>query len=262
MSREKLERWALRVVGIAGLTLFGAFFTFTYSMPQSVERFGAEYITGEVGRKIDSTIDAVRAPAGTGLLHRAAADLYARNESEIESLKATAKERAHELMDASLAQVRDPACDCRRVVVQGIDLGRIAQLLRDNRRVSEFIHGTYMKVRNDLAHEIRIFTATNALCFLLVVLVSFAKPAAARHLFFPAVLLVVSSGFCAWLYVFSQDWLLTIIQGSYVGYAYAAWLGVVFLFVCDIGLNRGRVTAHVVNGASATLGSAFSLVPC
>ena len=31
------------------------------------------------------------------------------------------------------------------------------------------------------------------------------------------------------MYVFEQNWLLTIIHGDYLGLAYAAWLGVVFL---------------------------------
>src|SRR5262245_10834623 len=176
MKPEILEKWVLRVVGAAGVALFGTFFVFTFSTPQWVERVGAEYIAGEVAQRIDSTVDAARPPAGTDYLSRAAAKLYTRNEQEIESLKTAVKVRAREVMEASLAKVRDPHCDCRRLLAQALDLGRIGELLTNNRHLSEFIHGTYMKVRNDLARDIRIFTAANGLCFLLVILVSFTRP--------------------------------------------------------------------------------------
>ena len=47
---------------------------------------------------------------------------------------------------------------------------------------------------------------------------------------------------CIYLYLFSQDWLLTIIHGDYVGFAYIGWLGAAFLLLLDIAINRGRVT--------------------
>ena len=50
--------------------------------------------------------------------------------------------------------------------------------------------------------------------FLLLSLVSFLKPRAIRHLFVPGVLLFVATLLCAWLYVFEQNWLLTIIHGE------------------------------------------------
>jgi hypothetical protein len=62
--------------------------------------------------------------------------------------------------------------------------------------------------------------------------------------------------------VFEQYWLLTIIDGSYLGLAYAAYLVVVFLFLCDIALNRGRVTTRLVNGLVDAVGGTLSLVPC
>jgi hypothetical protein len=65
------------------------------------------------------------------------------------------------------------------------------------------------------------------------------------------------------LYVFEQNWLLTIVEGSYVGYAYAGWLGGAYLLLCDIALNRGRVTTSLANGAINVLGGAIAaLTPC
>ena len=41
--------------------------------------------------------------------------------------------------------------------------------------------------------------------------------------------------------MFEQNWLLTMIQGSYLGLAYDAWLLVSFLFLCDVWLSPGRL---------------------
>ena len=76
-------------------------------------------------------------------------------------------------------------------------------------------------------------------------------------------LLAIATVFCTYLYVFEQNWLMTIVEGSYLGWAYAGWLGVAYLFLCDIALNRGRVTTRLVNGVLEAFGSAISsLTPC
>jgi hypothetical protein len=53
------------------------------------------------------------------------------------------------------------------------------------------------------------------------------------------------------------------LHGSYVGWAYAAYLALVFLFLCDIAFNRGRVTTRLLNGVNSSLGGIVSaLTPC
>jgi len=262
---DRVERWLLRIAGALGLAIFAAFFALTFAVPQWVETFATEYLEGEVIEQVDTSIDAAGPPRGNDLLSRAAAKLYERNEQEILRLKTDLKARSRELLDLSLVAVRDPACECRVRIAQAMqqfDATRLGVLLSDNTRISTFIQQKYLGLVAQLKREIRIFTATNAVCFLLLLLVALAKPEATRHLLFPGVLLLVSTLFCAWLYVFSQNWLLVIIHGDYTGFAYAAYLGLVFLFVCDIALNRGRVTTHIANGAASVLGSAFALTPC
>lgn len=81
-------------------------------------------------------------------------------------------------------------------------------------RLVTMIQSGYVAVVKDLTRDIRIFTATNAIAFLLLLLVSFLRPDSVRALFVPGVLLFISTLLCAWLYVFEQNWLLTIIDGS------------------------------------------------
>jgi hypothetical protein len=263
--RDRVQRWLLRVVGAVGLAIFAGFFAVTFAVPQWVEEFATEYLEGEVIEQVDTSIDAAGPPRGEDMLSRAAAKLYQRNEQEILRLKTDLKIRSRELLDLALVAVRDPACECRLRIAHALkefDATQLAALLADNTRLSTHIQQKYLGLTADLKREIRIFTATNAVCFLLLLLVAFAKPRAVRHLLYPGVLLLLSTLLCAWLYLFSQNWLLVIIHGDYTGFAYAAYLGLVFLFVSDIGLNRGRVTAHIVNGAASVLGSTLALAPC
>jgi hypothetical protein len=50
--------------------------------------------------------------------------------------------------------------------------------------------------------------------------------------------------------------------GRHVGFAYLAYLGGVFAFLCDIIFNRARVTAEVLNALLNAVGSAVQVVPC
>jgi hypothetical protein len=264
LRADSVGRWTLRIAGFTGLALFAFFFTLTFHRPQWVETFAADFIEDQLVEEIGQRIDAEN--PGGGVLGRLASGLEDYNEEAIRGLRSQLEARVHQYLAQALAEVRDPSCACRQVIASWLESGaatRIAQLLDENARIKSFIHTSYMKVVEDLEREIRIFTATNAAAFLLLLLVSFAKPAAARHLLFPGALLLVATLFCAWLYVFSQNWLLTIIHGDYVGWAYAGYLGVVFLFLCDIAFNRGRVTTEIGNGISEALGGAFSaLTPC
>jgi len=260
-----IQQWVLRVLGMAGVALFAFFFALTFSTPHWVERFAADFIESRVAERVYTSIDNLRPEPGDSAMSRLAQDLYLQNEKRIDRIKEDLKGRAQQRWAAALAQVRNPGCECRQRVLEYLTLGSLLEvksLEAANQRLVAFIQASYMDVAAKLKGDIRIFTATNAGVFLLMLLLSFLKPQAVRHLFLPGLLLTVATIFCAWMYVFEQNWLLTIIHGDYLGLAYAAYLGLSFLFLCDIGLNHGRVTTTLLNGLADVVGSSFSLVPC
>ena len=265
MDSTVLQRFSLRSIGVVGAAIFLAFFAFTYAVPGWVETFAADYIESEAGERIDVSIDSIQPPKSESALGRLAQSIYEKNEAEIERLKSNLKDDVHAQWAAALASVRDLDCECRDKWEDWFESGfntNIILLQAANEQVSSFIHATYMDVATELKRDIRIFTASNALVFILLLLVSFLKPQAITHLFLPGVLLVVSTLICSYFYIFEQNWLLTIIQNSYLGFAYLAWLGAVFLFLCDIVFNRGRITTEILNSLLNAIGSALSVVPC
>jgi hypothetical protein len=265
-SADHAGRWSLRVAGLTGLAVFGFFFALTWHTPEWVETFAKDYIERMTWQQVEAQVDAIRPARGDSELQKLAAGIYERNAAVIDDLKAQIKDRSRDLFLVALEQARDLDCPCRHRVEawwREMNVAAIARLVTENDRVIGIIQHGYMQVMDELRHEIRIFTATNAAAFLLLLLVSFAKPAAARHLLLPGALLLTATLVCASLYLFEQNWLLTLIHGDYMGWAYASYLGIAFLFLCDIALNKGRLTTEVLNGISGALGGVFSaLSPC
>ena len=258
--------WVLRSIGVLGAALFGFFFLLTFSTPQWVEQFAVDFIETRVSEKVNSSIEGWKPDAGESVAGRIAGILYEQNQETLDQLKQQFRNGVRETWAAALAEVRDLDCECREKVLNFLESGSVGYmqaLQAGNERIKQFIQASYMDVATDLKRDIRIFTVTNAGVFLLLVLVSFLKPRGVRHLFVPALLLCVAALVCAYGYVFEQNWLLTVINGSYLGIAYAFYLGLVFLLLCDIALNRGRVTTRLVNGIFDAFGGAISaLSPC
>ena len=168
-------------------------------------------------------------------------------------------------MADALAEIRDLDCECRDKYAQTLQRRfelDIALLQAANDEVVDFIQATYMQVVAEVKRDIRVFTGSNAGVFLLLLLVSLLKPEAISHLFVPAALLSVAALTSSYFYVFEQNWLLTIIYGDYLGFAYLAYLGLVFFFLCDIVLNKARVTTRIANAVFEAAGSSVTWAPC
>jgi hypothetical protein len=251
----------LRIAGIVGAALFAFFFALTCYTPDWVENFATDYIEGQVANEVDATIDSLGAPQGDDALSRYAAQRVKQNEVRIAELRDSLKGAARAQLAACIAEIRALSAEQRARLQAWLEeaaKSRIGSLQFENTRLVAIIQSGYLGVVADLKRDIRIFTASNAAAFLLLLLVSFLKPEHIRALFVPGVLLATSTTICAYLYVFEQNWLLTLIHGDYLGFTYAAWLGVTFLFLCDVWLNRARVTVRILDAMVHALGSAAS----
>jgi len=63
-------------------------------------------------------------------------------------------------------------------------------------------------------------------------------------------------------YLFSQNWLQTVLLNDYVGWTYVPWLACAVAALADVVWNRARVCTMLVNGAANVLGAAACAVPC
>ena len=258
------QHYFLRLTGTLGVVVFAIFFTFTFTVPDWVERFAKEFIESEVRKKIDSSIDVVLPSNEKGTLNLLAKKYLGQNEDNIATLNASLKQEVHKRMADALADIRNLDCECRSKWATHFKKGlqfKMNFLQTTNDKIIDFIHASYYEVSMKLKRDIRIFTAINIAVFFTLLLISFAKRNAVKHLFLPAVLLLFSTILCSILYIFEQNWLLTIIYGNYWGFAYLSYLGLVFGFLCDIVFNRGRITRNILNSFLNAIGS-ISIGPC
>src|SRR5688572_25695705 len=199
MQDSATQRLVLRIIGVAGAALFAFFFVLTYHRPAWVEDFASSYIESQVAKKLDATIDKLGLPAGDSALSRYAAELYQKNETKISEYKEMLKGKLHEQLAICIPQVREMSDELRRELESWVEAGAklsIGELQLDNSRLVGLIQSGYLAVVADLTRDIRIFAASNAIAFLLLVLVSFLKPDAVRELLVPAVLLTISTLTC------------------------------------------------------------------
>jgi hypothetical protein len=251
----------LRILGAGGALLFAFFFMLTFWRPAWVETFAADFIKNEVASELHTRIDALAFEGASDALSRAAAAIYQKNQQQIDNYKADIEARIDQQIAACIAQLLKLDDTARARLARSLEQGRfdsVISLTAVNEKLIDVIQGNYLRVVGELKRDLRIFTATNGFCFLLLLLATFLRPESTKLLFAPALVLALAVLFCSYAYVFDQNWLLTIIYSDYLGFAYFGYLALAFLFLCDILLNQGRATARL---AEATMGTAASVMP-
>jgi len=255
----------LRIVGLIGVLIFGASFYFTYSVPDGAEEIAKKFIKERIIIEAREKIDSITLASSESTLGKLAKKIMKGREKEIEILKIKLQETSYENTDAVIAEMRDLSCECRIKYAQRLKEHtelRISNFEAMNEKLKGFMKSKYMELVNKLAQELRIFTGSNLTMFVILLLASFLKPKAAIQLFVPGLLLTSSTLICSYFYLFEQNWFFTIIYSDFLGFWYLAFVVVLFLWLCDIMLNRARVTTEIVNMALNAIGSALRTVPC
>jgi hypothetical protein len=255
-------RTLVAIFGFGGALLFGAAFVASYTHPTLVEGAAKHMIRAELERRVGERVDALDA----GWLGTIAGHLAQRNDVEVAAVRRMLADSLPARVATIAAQMRDPDCACRAAALAGMGkaplLWRLAIASHVNERLTALIRTRYMDVSAELLREFRVFTAANALVLLFLGIAVLVRRNARLHLLPAAAILACSAGVVGWFYLFQQDWLRTIVFGDYVGLTYFAWLAAPALLIGDVMLNRGRVSAHLLNAGSSVVGSAASVLPC
>jgi hypothetical protein len=266
-----MKVWLLRALGTIGTASFASLFIFTWATPDWVERTARDFITAEVRNQVYTHIDGVGVANGSETLSRVAGALQRQNELVVRAARAELETAMHARVDEALSQIRDPACPCRPAIAtlyeyasrpEVVSLNTISLAEAAGPRLTQLVQMKYLGVVAELKRDLRIFTATNALACLLLLLLSFSRPRAIDHLLVPGLLLATAVAVSAYLYLFEQNWFQTVVYADYLGFAYLAYLGIIFGLLLDIVLNRGKVVTVLGNSVLTVVGSALTLSPC
>lgn len=256
-----LTRISLLFLGIIGCLIFSAAFVISLVSPGFVEQVAKDLIRYQVEKKVHEKLDSL----DSNILVKKAERFAKGHADEIALAKRQLAEQLPARIADVIAEMRNLDCECRNKIETSIREGfewRIASASQVQARLTTLIRTKYMETAAHLTREFRIFTATNAVVFAILILAVLVKPKAGLLLVPSAALLLVAASITAYLYLFNQNWLHTLVFSDYVGFAYVGYLTVVFAFLCDIIFNCGRVTAKLLSRLLEAVGSGIQVLPC
>lgn len=254
-------RTLLLAIALSGFAIFGAAFAVSFANPILIETLAREVIRIEVEKRVGHRIDSLSNTRLVGLAQK----VLRKTDDDIAASTRQIRDSVPKMVANVVADMLDADCECRKRLVENAERSadeRLTTLGQVRQRVTDFIEVAYAHVTSSLMREFRIFTAANAVVFLLLAGVAFRRRQAAAQLLLPSAVLLVAAAVTGALYLFGQNWLHTIIFSSYVGLSYFAYLALAVALLSDVAFNRARVCTWMLNQAASVLGSALHFVPC
>jgi len=256
-----LARRITLVLGIVGCLFFALAFAMSIANPGFVEQIARSIIRYEVEKKVQEKVEAIDA----SFLMRHAGALSRDYGDEVAQVRLLLAEQLPGLLAEVIGEMQNLDCECRKKIEADIRAGfewRITSAAAAQERLTTLIRSQYMETAGQLSREFRIFTGTNALVFALLLVALLVRRQAGLHLLPSALVLLAAASITAYLYLFNQNWLHTLLFSDYVGLAYLGYLGAAFALLSDIIFNRARITTEILNFILNALGSAVQVVPC
>ncbi|MDB5804080.1 MAG: hypothetical protein JWN73_1402 [Betaproteobacteria bacterium] len=257
-------RWlrrAILICSLLGSLLFGTALLASFVDPLLVERVGHEMIRLQVQKKVGEHIDAI----DQGFVVRQAARYTKGYAAQIEFTRKLLRDKAPERIAALIAEMQRKDCECRRTIetrLRGILENSLASAERALQGLDTLIRSQYLVLAERITREFRIFTGVNAVVCAALAAAALSRPRAGVHLLPAALVLLAAALITGGFYLFAQNWLATLIFGSYVGWAYVGYLGAVAILLTDIVFNRGRVTGRVLGSMLDISGAGGIILPC
>ena len=244
---------------------YGILFAYSLSSPHNIERSARTFIKEKIAEKTHEKIDNIGAKYKDNKLVKISAKIFKRKSQKLKQYKESLKNRVSEKLAAVMAKMKNLDCECRKkyaAYYKNIILSKITSLTQSTKKLQEFMQYKYMHIVQSLIKDMRIFLGSSFFLLLTMLTLLFIKPLAKMQISLVASMMLTSTLLTSYLYLFKQNWFYTILYSEYWGFWYLFYIGIIFLFLCDIIFNKARITTEIVNAILNALGSAFSTVPC
>lgn len=123
---------------------------------------------------------------------------------------------------------------------------------------SSILSAKYQQILVKLEKDLLIFFVCNSIIFLAILLLVLVRPKHTTQIYLPCALIVTATILSIIIYICGQNWFYSIIYNNYVGYSYLAYVCLISAQILDIALNRGRITAEILNVLSGVFGKIAS----
>ncbi len=236
------------LIALAGSLFFGSLLAVSLAQPAWVEQTARTMIRAQIEKKTGEKIAALDAR----FLDGKARALMQDREREIKAVRRALTDGLPARIAAIAAEMGIPECECRRRHAERMEL-KLGSLQQMQAQLTDLIRTQYMETAGKLLRELRIFSGANALAFALLGVAALRRPEARLQLLPAAAALLVATTAASAVYLFGQNWLHTIVFGSYVGWALLGYIALVYAWLCDLLFNRAQVSARLLSSVGASV---------
>lgn len=232
---------------ILGFLFFTGLFSLSYINPLFVEQTAKEFIRI---RLTDTTNEKINSLSDHALINKARKMLN-ENNIEINKLKQQLADKIPGRIDTVMTSMLDPSCGDRKAYekfakerAKANKTQEIKSLSEMQSQLTSFIQGKYIEISQNLHREFRIFTGTNSIAFLILIVSILIQRIALFCLFIPASCLLISTAIVAYFYLFQQNWLNTILFSDYLGFGYVAFIFYIFFWAFSDSLLGWKMNLY------------------
>ncbi|WP_375723333.1 hypothetical protein LXN10_12515 [Arcobacter sp. KX21116] len=255
----------LKIFLLFGTILFCAIFIYSFTSPYKIEKHATGFIKKQIQYHTNEIIDNLGESSSDNKLIKFSQKFYEKNYVKINKLKLALKDNLTQKIASTVVIMQDLNCECRnkysKFLVSVFDI-TILNLQKANDKITNFMKMKYMQIVQSIINDFRIFSGSNLVFFLIALILLFFKSKANAQITLVAGLLFLSTIICSYFYIFEQDWFYNIIYQDFFGYFYLMYMGIVFLFLCDIIFNKARITTEIINFIANIIGSGFQALSC
>ncbi|QBF31870.1 hypothetical protein [Thalassococcus sp. S3] len=235
----------LRAISTFGIFLFGSLLILLMQNPKILETSAVGFVQNQITKEVRErfpTLSADELSRGLSLLSDRLGERQDRILTQLE-----------EQLPEYVGEIVGAYCGCKEsgeAFAQNLRAsmeGHAQRLGFAQGNLSDLIIGKYDRIVAALRQDLMIFLGVNLVAFLSVLGATFTPPNRRPLTVYPAGLLIVSVGISSYLYLFNTNWFYAILFQDYAGLAYAAGMLVIFAFLCDIVLNRARVSLRMLS---------------
>ena len=250
---------------VLGTLIYGGAFVYSFTSPQIIEKNARGFIKEQVSKKTHEKIDNIGSKYKDNTLVKLSAKIFKKKKEQLALYKESLKLKIDEKLANVMVKMLDLNCECRQKykgIFHDFITTKITDLKAATKKLETFMTAKYMYVVENIIKDFRIFLGSSFIVLFIMLLLLFIKPQVSIQINMLAGLMFVSTLVSSYLYIFKQNWFYTIIYNDFVGFAYLMYLGIIFLFLCDIIFNKARIITEIVNMILNGIGSTLTAFTC
>lgn len=257
-------------ISIAGTLLFATLFALTYKDTQWFEDSAKAWVAKEIERKIQMDFPDSEQKSSSKMLGKLKGKLQ-------ERIKDLREELFSDLPDKIAVEIAH-WCTCRmgledkkaaqrkfeeiRVSVRKDNIADLKKNIQSKtiglENVNALIKGHYIKIIEQLLNDFRIFTGSNVLIFLSLLILSLIKTEHEKALMVAGGLVTCGTLVSIGIYLFNQNWFHALLFNDYMGWGYLVYVATITGFLADVVFNKGKISMEVVMGILTVLAMVIS----